>query len=209
MNQDRAAPVTPPTGWDLAQFVAGAFLQQDCGDQVVWQCRSDRWRALVFDAVGTGRSTTPVIQRLGPQPLQHSDTDLLEILQQLHDRLQGTAGGAGMLIEATRQPDHWRVSAMGVGNIRGVVQCGSMAHSLTSQPGTLGKRLPRNPRAQHITITHRCTVLVHTDGVNSSAAKHDLNLSDSAYDLCSSIGHTYGRPFDDVGVFVAHYRGEP
>jgi anti-sigma regulatory factor (Ser/Thr protein kinase) len=172
-----------------------------CGDGWEWQ-RDERGASLlVFDGLGHGmlaEKAADVARDAFRGDPQRAPEEALRIM---HDRLQGTRGGAAAIARIDLERGTLRYA--GVGNIGGMLHAGERRRGLPSHNGILGSIVSR-VQAFDYAWSEGDTLVMHSDGLKSrwhldaapAAARHDPAL------LAGLLYRDFQRGRDDVAVAV-------
>jgi anti-sigma regulatory factor (Ser/Thr protein kinase) len=135
-----------------------------CGDTWAWHHDGSRASLLVFDGLGHGDAAARAAEiaraTFRADPLRAPD----EALAQLHQRLQGSRGGAAAiaLIDLERRTLRYA----GIGNIGAALQAGEKRRGLPSHNGILGSVVGRR-QAFDYDWPDGAILVMHSDGLKS------------------------------------------
>lgn len=175
--------------------------EEACGDGWEWLRDARGASLLVFDGLGHGpiaKEAADVARNVFRNEPQRAPEEALMIM---HQRLQGTRGGAAAVARVDLERGSLRYA--GIGNIGGMLHAGDRRRGLPSHNGILGSVVGR-VQAFDYEWSEGDTLIMHSDGLKSrwhlddapAAARHDPTL------LAGLLYRDFQRGRDDVLVAV-------
>ena len=176
----------------------------DSGDTAVLAAHGAGCFVAIADVLGHGRQAHEIAERIAAFLRDHAGSDLIGLMEQLHEHLKGTRGaavGLGYVDERTG-----RLCYVGIGNIC-IRRFGSAETGLISRDGTVGHRI-RTPRAEFLQLEAGDLIVLTTDGVKKNFGVGDYPglLRDSAASVARMIVQRFGKEHDDATCVALRYR---
>ena len=181
--------------------------EQVCGDEWAARVRDERLVVIVADGLGHGLQAHDAARAACETFERVHEAAPAEILDAVHQALQGTRGAAVAVVAADLERGIAR--SCGIGNVAGtiLVPGGEGRHSLVSLGGTAGHGKPRLQEFQH-PFAPGSMLVMHSDGISSHwqlesyaglRVKHPTVVAGVLY-------RDFGRPRDDATVVVVKDR---
>jgi serine phosphatase RsbU (regulator of sigma subunit) len=158
----------------------------------------------IVDVLGHGPEAHAVADQVENRMSECESTDVIEVLNHLHEGLKGTRGaGAGVaFLEFASGLLHYA----GIGNTV-LRRVGRQEVSLFSTDGILGQSM-RRPKEQSLDLKPLDVILMYTDGVRSHFSLEDyphIN-SDTARAIARTVVYRFGKDHDDACCLALRYR---
>jgi len=170
-----------------------------CGDGISF-CLSDRCVSLLLvDALGHGDGAADVSSRALSAFEKNTFEDAPALVQRIHTELSGSRCAALALVRIEQQAN--RLMFVGVGNITGRVYSYPSSTGCVSAQGTVGMRMGALMENAY-EWAPGSILLMHSDGIKSSAAVESGKSGKSALMLAAQIYRDYNRANDDTTVAV-------
>lgn len=177
-----------------------------CGDG--YSVKHTASEIIVFfgDGLGHGERAQDAVNRAGDFILETTETEPVEILKQMHEKVRKTRGLVATVATCDMKRNEWTVC--GVGNILTRVYTGVQYKTYLSYNGTLGLTIPRAMKTSAFPVESNQQIVMCSDGIQS---RWDLNRYPGIlkYDttvLAACIYKDFSRRIDDSSILIAKVR---
>jgi serine phosphatase RsbU (regulator of sigma subunit) len=158
----------------------------------------------IVDVLGHGPEAHGVAENIVRYLHENAGSDLVRIVQSLHQQLRRGLGAAVGLVYLERATG--RLHYVGIGNTR-IRRIGSVESRLVSRDGTVGCHMP-TPREMHLQLEAGDLLLLTTDGVKERFCVEDYPgmLGDSAAVVARQVVQRFGKEHDDATCLAVRYQ---
>jgi hypothetical protein len=174
------------------------------GDTALIVAQSRGLFLAIVDVLGHGPEAHAVAEQTEAYLREHAGTDLVRLMQQLHERLRGGLGAAVGLGYLEGETGRFRY--VGIGNTR-LRRFGSAETRLVSRDGTVGQHM-RTLREMSLQLEAGDLLLMTTDGVKEHFAVEDYPglLGDCSAVVARLVVERFGKEHDDATCLALRYR---
>ena len=188
-----------PGLFDLASISVPHPAEERCGDGIS-ACTSDHCTSiLVVDGLGHGDGAADASRQACSAFEQSPFQDARTLVERIHAELSGSRGAA-LALARIEQHRH-KLSFVGVGNISSRVYSYYSSTGCVSTQGIVGKQIGTLMENTY-EWAPGSILLMHSDGIKSSAALEYGKPGKSALMLAAEIYRDYYRANDDATVVV-------
>ena len=179
------------------------YRERVSGDSAVLYRKGHLLFAAVIDVLGHGEEAHELAVEIEHFLQEHWSDALVEVMNNLHERIKGTRGAAAGLSVLNLQSD--TLSYVGIGNTV-VRKFGSSEVRLVSHAGIIGGN-KRTPREERMTLVPGDVVLLYTDGIKDRLQLDDYPqlLHHNAETISRTILQRFGKDHDDATCIALRY----
>ena len=151
----------------------------------------------IVDASGHGRGASQVAQQVTDVLRRYAGYSLGQLLQKVHEELQGTVGAALGL--AYLDAELKRMQYAATGNTRIIKVSGKKNWIGVASDGVLGNRLP-TPQVQEVELLSGDLIAMWSDGIEDFEGRKLISQYDfrAPRDIAKMLVKKLARPYDDA-----------
>jgi anti-sigma regulatory factor (Ser/Thr protein kinase) len=174
-----------------------------CGDG--YRIKRNESETIIFfgDGLGHGERAKEAVDYAGDFFFESNETDPVELLRQMHDKVRKTRGLVATIAVCSRSTNEWKIC--GVGNILTRMYTGLQYKNYMSYNGTVGLTIPNSMKASVFAVEKNQHLIMCSDGIQTrwdlgkygSIFKYDSTI------LAAAIYKDFTRGNDDASVLIA------
>ncbi|CAM3772297.1 SpoIIE family protein phosphatase [Vibrio aquimaris] len=175
-------------------------LEDVNGDDAFYQQNGSGYFISLFDGAGHGRSAHSIASTTRRFLKQFYQTDLAELMEQLHNNLRSTNGGVAII--ANLDMESLCLEYVGIGNIF-MCKVGKEVQRFICQQGVLGYQI-RTPKKNRVQMVPGEILILYSDGIMSNFDPKDYpNIyTDNAETIAQNITRKFAKASDDATCLV-------
>jgi len=176
---------------------------EECGDTGLCAFGRNECLGIVIDVLGHGPEAHEVAVLADAYLEEYADLPLLDLMEGLHAKLQGTRGcGASM---CRLELETGLMQFCGVGNITCRI-FSEESQRIIPQDGIIGYMMP-TPKVKEVQLRIGDVVMLYSDGVKEHFEIYDHPglLTGSARDVVCRVMNSFSKKDDDSSCLVLRY----
>ncbi|HEY0742017.1 MAG TPA: ATP-binding SpoIIE family protein phosphatase [Chryseosolibacter sp.] len=188
---------------DVRGLMVAKPREVECGDLYRVKRTQTDVRVFLGDGLGHGKHAQEAVERAADFFFESDDTNPVDILRQMHEKVRRTRGLVGTIGIFDRRLNQWRIC--GVGNIVTRLYQGITYKNYMSYNGTIGLNIPTSMNVSVIPAERNQYLIMCSDGIRSrwdvtrfpSILKYDNMI------LASAVYKDFNRGTDDSSVLIS------
>lgn len=195
----RASADDPVERPRVASLTRPLTNESPCGDTASYVVAGERSLLMLADGLGHGTLAAHASRRAAEVLNENATLPPSTILDLMHRALAGTRGAAVSLLR--HDAGRGELTHAGVGNVATRLLGGATSHTLPSQPGIVGHRMPR-VRETTTPVGDLRAAVMHSDGMSQRWELHELEgvLGHTPGTLCAALMRMAASGRDDASV---------
>ena len=188
---------------DVKGLLVPKPLEEVCGDGFAVVSNKSLVKILFGDGLGHGPYAKEAIDAARNFFFECEETDPVEILRGMHDKVRRTRGLVGSVAVLDKKTATWMLC--GIGNITARLFSGIEYRNYMSYNGTIGLNIPKSMNATVIPADRHQHLVMSSDGLSTrwDISKYPSVFKYDLFVLAGALYKDFSRGNDDSSVLIA------